>query len=75
MDINFKLEKDKTYLITKDGSVVGFTDFQLNCIQVAIDHFIEHCGDLIQGGNLDEETMKEVEKESFFAQDFKELIA
>jgi len=75
MTINeFKLEDGKLHLVSESGSVVTLSDKDKNVLQVAIDHLIEHFGDLIQGGNLDEETMKEVETESFSAQWLKGIV-
>ena len=71
----FKLEVGKLHIVSKTGSVVSLSDLDLNVLQVAIDHMVEHCGDLIQGGNLDEETMKEVEEEGFSAQWLKDVVS
>lgn len=75
MDFNrLTLEVGKLHIISKSGKLITLNDTEHNVLQVAMDHFIEHCGDLIQGGNLDEEAMEEVETESFAAQDLKEII-
>ena len=71
----FRLEVGKLHLVSKTGSVVTLCDLDHNVLQVAIDHMVEHLGDLIQGGNLDEVDMKDVEKESFSAQWLKDVVS
>ena len=71
----FKLEVGKLHIVSKTGSVVSLSDFDLNVLQVAIDHMVEHCADLIQGGNLDADTMKEVEEEGYSAQWLKDVVS
>lgn len=71
----FKLEVGKLHIVSKTGSVVSLSDLDLNVLQVAIDHMVEHCADLIQGGNLDADTMKEVEEEGYSAQWLKDVVS
>ena len=71
----FKLEVGKLHIVSQTGSVVSLSKLDLNVLQVAIDHMVEHCADLIQGGNLDAETMKEVEEEGYSAQWLKDVVS